>query len=153
MRQDPAHRPPCLRSPALRSDGTGIPRHECAGRAPSDLTLLRSYGLRPDLLAMSQVWRGESSVPFIIATKGAPEAIATFANCSRGSRRHGWSVTWTQWRRPACACWLSLTAARRANYRSTSGPAFDMARPRGPADPLRDSVRKPWPNAAAPGSM
>ena len=44
---------------------------------PSGMTLLRSYGLRPDLLAMSQVWRGDASAPPMIAAKGAPEAIAT----------------------------------------------------------------------------
>ena len=44
---------------------------------PHDMTLVRSYGLRPDLLAMSQVWRGDASASLFIATKGAPEAIAT----------------------------------------------------------------------------
>ena len=42
-----------------------------------DWTLLRTYGLRPDLLAMSNVWKaggGESG--FVVAAKGAPEAIA-----------------------------------------------------------------------------
>jgi Ca2+-transporting ATPase len=39
--------------------------------------LLRGYGLRPDLLAVTHVWRrddGDSS--FVIASKGAPESIA-----------------------------------------------------------------------------
>lgn len=51
-----------------------------------DLALLRSYGLRPDLLAMSQVWRGDASVPLIIATKGAPEAIATLCRLPPAAR-------------------------------------------------------------------
>ena len=38
--------------------------------------LVRSYGLRPDLLAMTQVWhRPDTSAP-LVASKGAPEAIA-----------------------------------------------------------------------------
>jgi len=41
------------------------------------LTLLKSYGLRPEFLAMSQVWEtGEASNAAIVAAKGAPEAIA-----------------------------------------------------------------------------
>jgi Ca2+-transporting ATPase len=47
------------------------------------LTLERSYGLRPGLLAMSQVWRGDPSAPLIIAAKGAPEAIATICRLSK----------------------------------------------------------------------
>jgi len=42
-----------------------------------DLKLVHSYGLRPELLAMTQVWQKEKSTPgFIVAAKGAPEAIA-----------------------------------------------------------------------------
>ncbi|PYF06281.1 Ca2+-transporting ATPase [Rhodobacter viridis] len=53
---------------------------------PDDLTLLRSYGLRPDLLAMSQVWRGDTSAQLTIATKGAPEAIATLCRLPPAAR-------------------------------------------------------------------
>lgn len=52
-----------------------------AGR--NGLTLLRSYAVHPDLLAMSQVWQGDASAPRIIATKGAPEAV--FALCRLSS--------------------------------------------------------------------
>ena len=39
--------------------------------------LLHTYGLRPDLLAMSQVWKSEDeSAGYFVAAKGAPEAIA-----------------------------------------------------------------------------
>jgi P-type Ca2+ transporter type 2C len=39
--------------------------------------LIRTYGLRPDLLAMSQVWQpAGGKQEFIIGAKGAPEAIA-----------------------------------------------------------------------------
>ena len=42
-----------------------------------DWKLAHSYGLRPELLAMSQLWQKEESTPaFVVATKGAPEAIA-----------------------------------------------------------------------------
>ncbi|TIS27252.1 MAG: ATPase, partial [Mesorhizobium sp.] len=42
----------------------------------SDRQLVRSYGLRPELLAMSNVWRTNAGDPgCLIAAKGSPEAI------------------------------------------------------------------------------
>ncbi|WP_442583854.1 cation-translocating P-type ATPase [Mesorhizobium sp. ASY16-5R] len=41
-----------------------------------DWRLLRNYGLRPDLLAVTQVWQPEGNDRLIVAAKGAPEAIA-----------------------------------------------------------------------------
>jgi Ca2+-transporting ATPase len=38
--------------------------------------LARSYGLRPDLLAMTQVWQKPGEAGRIVAAKGAPEAVA-----------------------------------------------------------------------------
>ena len=42
-----------------------------------DWKLAHSYGLRPDLLAMTQLWqKDEGRSDFVVAAKGAPEAIA-----------------------------------------------------------------------------
>jgi Ca2+-transporting ATPase len=41
-----------------------------------ELSLERVYGLRPELLAVTQAWREHGSKAFTVATKGAPEAIA-----------------------------------------------------------------------------
>ena len=41
-----------------------------------DGTVLHAYGLRPDLLAVTQVWGTATNGKHIVATKGAPEAIA-----------------------------------------------------------------------------
>ncbi len=41
-----------------------------------DWTLVREYPLSPDLLAMSRVWRSRDTDAYVIAAKGAPEAIA-----------------------------------------------------------------------------
>ena len=47
-----------------------------AGRSGAALRLSASFGLRPDLLSMSQVWSTDSAPdPLIVATKGAPEAV------------------------------------------------------------------------------
>jgi Ca2+-transporting ATPase len=42
-----------------------------------DWKLVHGYGLRPELLAMTHVWKtGEQAAEFAVAAKGAPEAIA-----------------------------------------------------------------------------
>ncbi len=46
-------------------------------------TLVHSYGLRPHLLAMSNVWQtGENHHDLLIATKGAPEAVISLCKLS-----------------------------------------------------------------------
>src|SRR5262249_1325450 len=43
----------------------------------SQWKLVHAYGLRPDLLAMTQAWQADDGRPdFVLAAKGAPEAIA-----------------------------------------------------------------------------
>ena len=44
--------------------------------------LVQEYPLSPDLLAMSNVWRSPSGNEYVIATKGAPEAIADLCHFS-----------------------------------------------------------------------
>lgn len=50
---------------------------------PREWRVVRSYGLRADLLAVTHVWAtSDGKAPLIVATKGAPEAI--FALCRFG---------------------------------------------------------------------
>ena len=42
----------------------------------ADWTLVREYPLSPELLALSHVWRSPDSAAYVVAAKGAPEAIA-----------------------------------------------------------------------------
>ena len=42
----------------------------------ADWVLAHGYPLEPDLLAMSQVWQDRSDAAFVVAAKGAPEAVA-----------------------------------------------------------------------------
>ncbi|HVJ51030.1 MAG TPA: cation-translocating P-type ATPase [Aliidongia sp.] len=46
------------------------------GEDAAGWTLERTYGLQPDLLAVTQVWRSPGDGPLLAAAKGAPEAIA-----------------------------------------------------------------------------
>jgi P-type Ca2+ transporter type 2C len=49
-------------------------------------TLARSYGLRPDLLVMAQVWERPGSPACLVAAKGAPEAIARICRLEDADR-------------------------------------------------------------------
>ncbi|PMY01531.1 ATPase, partial [Pseudomonas sp. MPR-R2A5] len=55
--------------------------------APSEpvWTHVHGYALRPDLLAMSNVWRTDDD-RLVVATKGAPEAIADLCKLTPSDR-------------------------------------------------------------------
>lgn len=48
----------------------------------ADWTLERGYSLSPSLLAMSHVWKSPTGKDYVLATKGAPEAIADLCHLS-----------------------------------------------------------------------
>jgi Ca2+-transporting ATPase len=52
------------------------------GDGPVGTRLARTYGLRPDLLAVTQVWTSTDGEGFIVAAKGAPEAIGRLCRLS-----------------------------------------------------------------------
>jgi Ca2+-transporting ATPase len=61
------------------------------GDNDAEWTLVRSYGLQPDLLAVTQVWRPEAEGtmiggPLRVAAKGAPEAIAQLCQLDQATR-------------------------------------------------------------------
>ncbi len=50
-------------------------------------SLVKSYALTPDCLAMTQVWAGASDLePLVVAAKGAPEAIADLCHLNEDAR-------------------------------------------------------------------
>ncbi len=61
-------------------------RHGAAASVPDAATLVLSYGLRPELLAMSNAWRHGDTGRTFIATKGAPEAIAGLCRLDPAAR-------------------------------------------------------------------
>jgi Ca2+-transporting ATPase len=61
------------------AEASGVPR-----AAPG--ALVQAYGLRPELLAMSNAWAEEGGAGALIATKGAPEAIADLCHLSPEQR-------------------------------------------------------------------
>ncbi len=107
-----------------------------------DFKLLHSYGLRPDLLAMSQVWKtGEDHEECIVAAKGAPEAIARLCRLAAP----GLAVL-TQSVEAMAAEGLRVLGIARATFSGQEWPdsqgdfAFHLLGLVGLADPLRESV-------------
>jgi Ca2+-transporting ATPase len=48
--------------------------------------LLKTYGLTPELLAVTQVWQPRDGVILVVAAKGAPEAISRLCRLSESER-------------------------------------------------------------------
>jgi Ca2+-transporting ATPase len=118
----------CL-PPARRSQG-------------SDWKLVHTYGLRPELLAMSQVWRaGAAGADLVIAAKGAPEAIAVLCRLDDAQR-----VALAASVDVMAAAGLRVLGVARAAWKGDRWPdsqrdfAFELLGLVGLADPLREGV-------------
>ncbi len=107
-----------------------------------DWELVQAYGLRPGLLAMSQVWRAADGRPeFVIAAKGAPEAIADL--CHLGTNE---IATLTIAVEAMAAEGLRVLGVARASFEGSEWPdsqhefVFEFLGLVGLADPLRTGV-------------
>ncbi|OGT57229.1 MAG: ATPase [Gammaproteobacteria bacterium RIFCSPHIGHO2_12_FULL_63_22] len=113
------------------------------GRLPeAGWKLVHAYGLRPDLLAMSQAWQTvEGGQEFVIAAKGAPEAI--FRLCHHGEAD---LAALTKAVDAMAAQGLRVLGVARATFAGQPWPdsqqefAFEFLGLVGLADPLRSSV-------------
>ncbi|MFN0194763.1 MAG: cation-translocating P-type ATPase [Aestuariivirga sp.] len=104
--------------------------------------LVHAYGLRPDLLAVTQVWKPKSGArKHLVAAKGAPEAIA--ALCHLGARD---LAAVTQTINTMAAAGLRVLGVASATFAGGKWPAsprgfkFKFLGLVGLADPLRESV-------------
>ena len=104
--------------------------------------LVHAYGLRPGLLAMSHVWQAADGRPeFVIAAKGAPEAIADLCHLSAADL-----AALTQSVDAMAAEGLRVLGVARASFAGEPWPdsqhdfAFEFLGLVGLADPLRPSV-------------
>ena len=116
-----------------------LQRHETAAEGR---TLKWEYGLRPDLLAVTQIWDDPAETRLIAATKGAPEAIAELCRLEAGERadlQSALDVMSEQGMRV-------LAMARASLPQGTERPAsphdiaFEFIGLVGLADPLRPTV-------------
>ena len=104
--------------------------------------LVHAYGLRPDLLAVTQIWQPEGvDQEFIVAAKGAPEAIAGLCQLGEAGRAA---------LKPSidamASAGLRVLGVARAKFVGPAWPgsprefAFEFLGLVGLADPLRPSV-------------
>jgi P-type Ca2+ transporter type 2C len=105
-------------------------------------TLVRTYPLRRDCLAMSQVWKGGiDHEPFDVSAKGAPEAIADLCRLDAKMRS-----TVKQAVDEMATAGLRVLGVARASFAGKSLPEtqqgfdFSFVGLVGLSDPLRDSV-------------
>ncbi|MDZ4729579.1 MAG: cation-translocating P-type ATPase [Xanthomonadales bacterium] len=103
-------------------------------------TLLKTYALRPDLLAMSQVWKGTGNDQ-LVAAKGAPEAIAKLCKLDDAAR-----AAVTQAVDEMAQTGLRVLGVAQASFAGTDLPNtqqdfdFRFVGLVGLADPVRESV-------------
>ena len=106
-------------------------------------TLVRQYALRPDLLAVSHVWRRHDGDDSWCAAKGAPEAIADLCRLDAGATRLRCARRSTRW--PADGLRVLGVAAGTAQPAAIGSGrqrdfAFEFLGLVGLADPLRADV-------------
>jgi P-type Ca2+ transporter type 2C len=114
---------------------------EAPGRLHPDWRLAQSYGLRPDLFAVTQLWRTPDETAPVAAAKGAPEAIA------RLCRLDGAAVARLRVEADGMASrGMRILGVARAEWTGAAPPsaqedfAFEFLGLVGLADPLRPSV-------------
>jgi P-type Ca2+ transporter type 2C len=106
-----------------------------------DWTLVREYPLSPTLLAMSQVWRSPEGRDYIIAAKGAPEAIADLCHLDAAQQQALAGVV-----RMLAGEGLRVLGVARAAFQQTALPReqhdfmFAFLGLIGLADPVRPAV-------------
>lgn len=110
---------------------------------PGDWTLLREYPLSPKLLAISHVWKpSRPEAGYVIAAKGAPEAIADLCHLDEGGK----AAEFEQVGRMA-GDGLRVLGVARSQFQAVAGLpsdqhdfSFDFVGLVGLADPVRPAV-------------
>jgi P-type Ca2+ transporter type 2C len=134
-----------LASAVEPSDPMEIALHQahvevCAPTGP-DWTHVHGYALRPDLLAMSNVWRTDDD-RLIVATKGAPEAIADLCKLAPGERDRMTLAVDRMAARGIRVLGVATAVAANTDWPETqAGFAFELVGLVGLADPLRPTVK------------
>jgi Ca2+-transporting ATPase len=120
-------------------------RHDAV---PADLQLVRTYALRPELLAVTQAWRTPAGT-LRIASKGAPEAIAELCRLDAPAR----TALAAQVDRMAAAGMRVLAVAEAATAGDTPLPSTPLTSTPLPRTPLPSTplpASTPLPDAPQP---
>jgi P-type Ca2+ transporter type 2C len=136
-----------LASAPLPVDPMEIAFHEAGKLNPETntrvgRTLVHTYGLRPELLAMSNIWRSDDRPDeYLIAAKGAPEAIATLCRLSEHDRDRLTQAVDAIATRGMRVIGVAKAKADGPDFPETQNShAFTLLGLIGLADPLRPSV-------------
>ncbi len=119
-----------------RKSASEAPRLDAAG-----LEFVHVYGLRPDLLAVTQVWKAARGSKLVLAAKGAPEAVAEL--CRLDSARLDALKRSVSEMAASGLRVLGVARAARDNGQLPASPrdvAFEFVGLVGLADPLRESA-------------
>ena len=106
-----------------------------------DWILVQTYGLTPELRAMSHVWRARLGDAHVVAAKGAPEAIVDLCHLDTLAQAHI-----TQTANAMAAKGLRVLGVARARFEGQDWPAiehdfdFEFIGLLGLADPLRAEI-------------
>ena len=118
----------------------------------ADWVLAHEYALAPGMLAMSQVWKSVDRDQFVVAAKGAPEAIADLCHLDNGQRRGCLEAA-----RKMAERGLRVLAVAKATFSGREWPltqhdfAFELIGLTGLEDPLRQGVQEAIAEAKAAG--
>jgi P-type Ca2+ transporter type 2C len=113
-----------------------------AGRPPPERhELVHSYGLTPELLAMSNIWRAGQGEALSVAAKGAPEAIARLCNLEGPARTAIEDAAHAMAARGMRVLGVAVADAAEGDHaKGHAEHAFRLLGLAGLADPLRAGV-------------
>ena len=128
-----------LASAVEPTDPMEIALHAASGAATSSGTLAHAYALRPELLAMSNVW--DNGAALAIAAKGAPEAIAGLCKLAPDHRSALTEAVEAMATRGIRVLAVATATAPDRDWAETqAGYTYTLTGLVGLADPLRASV-------------
>jgi Ca2+-transporting ATPase len=111
------------------------------GEGEPPWSLVHEYSLSPELLALSHVWKSPTDEAYVVATKGAPEAVAELCHFDPARRQHlstGVDAMATDG--------LRVLAIAKSRFRGSAWPNsqhdfdFEFLGLIGLSDPIRPSV-------------
>jgi len=108
-----------------------------------DWTLVHEYPLSQEIMAISHVWKSPGGGEYVIAAKGAPEAIVDLCHCEDRQKEEIYSVV-----RRMSEKGLRVLGIARASFRVASLPGqqhdfrFELLGLIGLADPVRKHVEE-----------
>jgi Ca2+-transporting ATPase len=118
----------------------------------ADWTLAHEYALDRSMLAMSHVWKAVGRDAYVVAAKGAPEAIADLCHLAEPEARD-----LRRWAQQMAGRGLRVLAVAKSSFRGPAWPVtqhdfpFDLVGLIGLVDPLRPGVREAIAEATAAG--